>query len=211
MRSYVTVIPFVVACASPAAPSDPAFASVRDRLTAEPTRLFAAAQPAAGTIDARRYTHDGWQDGTTSVSITNGELVAQLDASGKLAASTFALAIDPIAIPDEVFGKPAQLDDVRVTLTTAAHGDVQWSDADDATATLALDLDLAWSLVIAGQKTPLGAQHLPTIPVDITLAGAGDHVDASLALHGDGQLWSWADLVQLRDLELAVTAATVDN
>src|SRR5258707_484684 len=107
MRSYVWVL-FVVGCASPAAPSGPAFASV---------------------------------------PVTNGELVARLDANGKLAASAFSISIDPIDIPDQVFGKPAQLADVRLSLTTAAHADVQWSDDDDATATLAVDLDLAWSLV----------------------------------------------------------------
>ena len=93
-----------------------------------------------------------------------------------------------------MFGKPAQLADVRVSLTTVTRADVQWTDDDDATATLAVDLDLAWSLVIDNAKTPLGAQHLPPIPVAIALAGAGDPVDATLALDGSGELWSWADL-----------------
>jgi hypothetical protein len=209
MRSYLAWVPLLVACASPAAP-DPSFTSVRERLSAEPTRLYASPQPAAGTIDARRWTRDGWQDGTTPVSIANGELVAQLDASGKLVATTFTFAIDPIDIPEQIFGKPAQLADVRLSIATAVHADVQWTDDDDATATLAIDLDLAWSLVTDSSTSPLGTQHLPTIPVALTLAGSGDHVDATLALDGAGPLWTWADLLQLRDLELALTAATVD-
>src|SRR5258706_11299210 len=160
MRSLV-LFPFVVACTSPtSAPDAPSWDPVRDRLAAEPTRLFIAAQPAAGSIDARRWTRDGWQDGTTAISVTNGELVVRLDASRNLAASTFALSIDPIDIPEAVFGKPEERTDGRLTLVAPATAVPQWRDEDDATATLALNLDLARSPAIDQAKTPLGTQHL---------------------------------------------------
>jgi hypothetical protein len=210
MRPYLILVPLLAAACttSPAAP-DSSFVSVRDRFETAPTRLFVAAQPVAGTIDARRWTHDGWVDGTTEISVANGELVGAVDASGTLEVSTFALALDPLDIPEVVFGKPAQLTDVRLTLARPVSAPAIWADDDHATATVNLELDLAWSLATDGTQSPLGTQHLPAIPLDVTLGGSGDHVEATLALHADGTLWSWAGLLELTQLELAVTAATV--
>ena len=210
MRSYLALVPFIVACTSAAGAPDASYASVRDRLEAAPTRLFADAQPSAGSINARRWTHDGWQDGTTTVSVTNGELVAAVDANGALTLSKFAIGLDPVAIPEVVFGKPAQLTDVRFTLAAATTAPATWTGADDATATVTVKMDLDWTLSIDNSKSPLGTQHLPPIPVDLTLTGGGDHVDATLAVHATGELWSWAGLLELTQLELQLDAATVD-
>jgi hypothetical protein len=195
---------------SPGSPSDSSFSSVRDRFSSVSTRLFAAAQPSAGSVNARRWTHDGWQDGTTPISVSNGELVAKVNAAGDLALSTFAVSLDPIDIPEAVFGKPAQLTDVRLTLAEPVTAAATWTDEDHATATPSVRLDLAWTLSTDGTKSPLGTQHLPAIPLDIALSGDGGHVDAKLGLHADGELWSWAGLLELTQLELAVDAATVD-
>ena len=199
----------LVGCAADPGSPDVSFESVRERLAAEPTRLVAAAQPAAGTIDAMRRAGDGWQDGTTPVSVTNGELVLATDSDGALRASTLAIAIDPIEIPEAVFGKPAQLADVRLVLAQPVQAAATWIDDNNVTATLAVQLDLSWSLSFATSKTPLGTQHLPALPVAVTLAGTGDHVAAQLALHAD-EVWSWADLVKLEQLQLTIVAATVD-
>lgn len=109
-----------------------------------------------------------------------------------------------------MFGKPAQLTDARVTLASSVTAPASWSDADNVVATLPVKLDLGWSITIAGATTELGTQHLPVIPLDLTLSGGGDHVDATLALHGDGTLWTWADLIELADLSLSIEAATVE-
>ncbi|HET9993150.1 MAG TPA: hypothetical protein VFQ65_31660, partial [Kofleriaceae bacterium] len=58
--------------------------------------------------------------------------------------------------------------------------------------------------------TPLGTQHLPVIPLDLALTGGGDHVDGTFAMHATGDLWNWADLLKLTELDLQLTGATVD-
>lgn len=196
----------VAACTStPEGPAAPT--TVRAQL-AQPTRLLVPATPAAGTITARRYTHDGWQTGTIDVAIANGELVASADATGQLALATFSVNAEPIDVPADVFGTPAQLRDVRLVLTAKPAAATTWTDDDNATATAMLALDLTWTLAVNGHATPLGAQLLPPIPVDVALTGTGGRVDATVDLHGAGELWSWAGLLELTDLQLALTATS---
>lgn len=200
----------VAACTTPSTPPvQPAFASVHDRLAAEPTRLFISGQGSTGSLDAKRYTSDGWVAGTSTINISSGELFVKVTGD-QLTAQMFDLSLDPIELPDSLFGKPAQLTDVRVTLATAASATATWMGSDDATATIPLKLDLGWSLSVNGGVSQLGAQHLPVIPLDVMLTGGGDHVDATLGLRGDGTLWSWAGLIELSQLELSLDGATID-
>jgi hypothetical protein len=199
-------------CATSSVPEGaPTSSSVKDRL-GQPTHLYMEPQPSAGMLTAERYTHDGWVAGMTPISITHGELDASLDKTGKLAVSAFEIDVDPIEIPDSVFGKPAQLRDVRFTLAQPAVADVVWSSDDDAELTLTLALDLDASIAIEGpQGSPLGTQHLPPVVITTMLTGAGDHVDAQLAVDAKGTLWNWADLFKLTELQLSVTAGSVDE
>ena len=190
-------------------PPGPEFTSVQDRLSTQSTRLFISGAGSTGSLDAKRYTAGGWVDGTSAVTITSGELVVK-STDDQLTAQKFDVALAPIDLPDSVFGKPAQLTDVRVMLASATSATATWTDTDDATATIPLKLDLAWSIAINGGSTQLGAQHLPVIPLDVVLTGAGDHVAASLDLHADGTLWSWAGLIELTQLDLSLAGATVD-
>ena len=191
------------------APTGPTFASVHDRLATEATRIFISGEGSSGSLDAKRYTPDGWVDGTSAITISSGELIVKL-TEDQLSAQMFDLSFDPIDLPDSLFGKPAQLTDVRVTLASSASATATWTDSDDATTTIPLKLDLGWSISINGGVSQLGAQHLPVIPLDVMLTGAGDHVDAMLGLRGDGTLWSWAGLIELSQLELSLAGATVD-
>jgi hypothetical protein len=191
------------------APPSPTFTSVHDRLAAEATRLFISGQGSSGSLDAKRYTSDGWVDGTSAIAISSGELIVKLTGD-QLSAQMFDLSFDPIDLPDSLFGMPAQLTDVRVTLASSASATATWTDGDDATTTIPLKLDLGWSISINGGVSELGAQHLPVIPLDVMLSGAGDHVDTTLDLRGDGTLWSWAGLIELSQLELSLAGATVD-
>ena len=186
------------------------YSSAKDRL-AHPTRLYIGPATSNGEITAERYTHDGWVSGTTPLLIAHGEIDGNLDQTGKLALSQFEVDVDPIDIPDTVFGKPAQLKDVRVTLAAPSAADVIWSSDDDAEATATLALDLNWSIVINGGVSQLGAQHLPPVVVSTMIDGNGDHVDAQLSLDATGTLWNWADLFKLTELQLSLTAGSVDE
>jgi hypothetical protein len=203
---------FSAACnPAPDSPADPgpSFASVHDRLAQMPTRLFIPGEGSTGSLVAAHYTSDGWVSGTSALTIDNGELVAKL-AGDQLIAQSFDVSFAPIDLPESVFGKPAQLIDVRVTLASSATAAASWTDSDDATASLPLQLGLSWSIAVDNAVTPLGTQHLPVIPLDLTLAGGGDHVDGAFSIHAMGDLWSWAGLLELSELDLDLSGATVD-
>src|SRR3569832_1218027 len=157
---------------------------------------------------ASHYTSSGWVSGTANLTIDNGELVAKQTAD-QLVADMFDVGFAPIDLPDSLFGKPAQLVDVRVTLTSSASGAASWTDADDATAKLQLLIFLSWKIGNDNKVTPLGTQHLPVIPLQLTLTGGGDHVDGAFTVHSMGDLWSWAGLLQLSEIDLQLSGATV--
>ncbi|HTL37418.1 MAG TPA: hypothetical protein VL326_29995 [Kofleriaceae bacterium] len=199
------------ACTSASPTGTETFDSVKDRLATKPTRLYIGSEGSNGTITAKRWTADGWIEGQTPVTISSGELSASVNKTGTLKLEAFEVGVAPIDIPEEVFKKPAQLKDVRVKMTNAAEGQTNWTSDDDATVTLTLDLDLDWSIAVNGAQTPLGTQHLPPVPLDVVLTGAGDHVDASIGLHASGELWDWAGLLELTGLEMSLSAETTDN
>ncbi|HSD89782.1 MAG TPA: hypothetical protein VLB44_19760 [Kofleriaceae bacterium] len=211
MRSALALVLFATACTSASPSGSDSFDSVRDRLSSQPTRLFIGRDGSSGSITASRYTNAGWVDGTTAIQIESGELKAAADNAGTLTLKSFEVGVDPIDIPEEVFHKPAQLSDVRIKLSTPVSGQTTWTSDDDATVTLSLSLDLEWAIAINDTKTPLGTQHLPPVPVDLMLTGAGDHVDASIGLHAEGELWSWAGLLKLTAMEMSLAAETTGN
>jgi hypothetical protein len=212
MRSVfaLAVLP-LGACSIASGPdTGPAYDTVRERLADGPTRLFMGGDASTGTVTARRWTPSGWIEGDTSLVIDSGELSATLDTSGRLSLSSFEVGIAPIDIPEEVFAKPAQLADVRVKLAAPAAAAVTWSGDDAATATVPMTLDLSWSILVNGGKTPLGTQHLPPIEISLALGGDGEVIDASIGLAASGELWSWAGLLEMTHLDLSLAAATVD-
>jgi hypothetical protein len=215
MRSHVTTsILFLIptslvtaACASSPPEAPAAAATVRERLT-QPTRLLVAAGASTGSLTASHYTSGGWQAGTTAVTIQNGELDASAGSAGNLDVAALSLDLGPIEIPSSVFGKPATLKDVRLRLAAPPAVTTSWTDADDATASAQVALDLDWTIVVDGNGSPLGTQHLPAIPVAIALVGSGAEVDATIDVHATGELWSWADLLKITELDLKLAATS---
>jgi hypothetical protein len=210
MRVLLAFTLFAAACASNTPAGEPSYDSVRDRLADGPTRLYVGSDGSSGSLTARRWTSEGWIEGDTVVTIKNGELSAKVDARGALVLDTLVVGLSDIEIPEEVFKKPAQLADVKLSLAKPTTTEMTWTSDDDATATLTLALDFDWLIAVNGSKTPLATQHLPPVMVDLALTGAGDHVDASLSLHAAGELWSWAGLIEMTKLELTLAAETTD-
>lgn len=198
------------ACATNTPAGGTEYDSVRERLTDGSARMFVGPDGSMGSITARRWTQAGWVEGVTPVTIDSGELSAKLDARGMLTLDKLEVALAPIEIPEEVFKKPAQLHDVRVSLPAAVSAPVQWSGDDDATTQVTLALDFDWTIAVNGGKTPLATQHLPPVTVDLVLTGSGDHVDASFAIHATGELWNWAGLLEMTSLDMSLSASTVD-
>src|SRR5438067_8207657 len=153
---------------------------VRTRLAA-PTRMLVSQGTSSGSVTAKRQTQDGWQGGPVVLQLADGDFNATVNADGQLALADLRLDFAPIDVPDSVFNKPAQLQNVRLAFANApAATAAKWSDADYATATPTIALDLSWSIAIAGSAMPLGTQHLPAMPVDVTVSGDGAHVAATL-------------------------------
>lgn len=152
----------------------------------------------------------GWQTGSVALAISNGELDARVDAGGELAIATLAVSVGAIDIPPSVFGKPAQMRDVRLAMTSTSDVATTWSDDDDATVSGRVVLALEWALAVGDSATPLGTQQLSPIAADVTLSGTADDIVATIALDGHGQLWSWAGVLELDDLTLSLAAASDD-
>jgi hypothetical protein len=208
MRGFLALTLFATACTSNSPAGGPSYDSVRERLGDGPTRMFIGTDGSSGTVTARRWTQGGWIEGVTPVTIESGELSAKADARGALTVDKFEVNLAPIAIPEEVFKKPASLHDVRVMLTKPATAQAEWTSDDDVTMQITLDLDFDWAILVNGSKTPLATQHLPPITIDVMVTGGGDHVDASVGLHAQGELWNWAGLLEMTSMDLALAGAT---
>ena len=126
----------------------------------------------------------------------------------EVALSALALELQTITIPATVIGHEAELIRPRLDLTAPVELAATWSGDDDATVDATLALGLSWSLTVDGVGLPLGAPSLPPLPVKLTLSGDGLRVTAELRVHAPGELWNWADLIKLSDLELVLGAGT---
>lgn len=188
----------------------PHYDSVRERLTDAPASLYVRRDASSGAITARRRDRDGWSSGTAAVAIEHGYVRAEIDDSGRIAVGELEIALGPIAL-DGVFSKPAELRDVHARLTDRVAADPTWTSADRAVATFAMTFDFDWSISFdGGEPYPLATQQLPPVDVDVVLDGDGDHVEASIDIAAAGELWSWADLLEVTELSLSLDAETAD-
>lgn len=210
MRTLLALSLFAAACTANLPSGSESFDSMKERLQAAPARLVISGAESTGSVTARRWAQGGWIEGDEVLTIDSGELQARVNAAGQLALDAFEVAVKPIAIPEEVFGKPAELSDVKVKLLEATSGAVTWDNDNDATARLTLALDLEWAISVNGGTTPLGEQHLPPVEVDFTLHGDGGYVGATIRLAAAGELWNWAGLLKMTKLELTLGAATAE-
>lgn len=155
-----------------------------------PTEWTIAAPDSAGTIVAAHRVSGGWSDQSTVLAITGGHIIAS-DADSSVI-EELALSVGPIEVPPTVLGYPVQFTDIELTLeqptTLSPRGEVQ--------------LALTWSLTNHGVTSPLGAPKLPPFPAEVIF----DNNAARLTLALPGEVWQWADLVRLSDLELAIVA-----
>ncbi|HEY6179507.1 MAG TPA: hypothetical protein VIX73_33865 [Kofleriaceae bacterium] len=210
MRAVVASLPLLilVACSSQDASTDPG--SVRDRLATD-THLFIAASDSAGAVTAQMRSGTGWEDGLVDLKLEGGELVARASRGGAIALSALALELQTITIPATVIGHEAQLSRPRLQLTAPVELTATWNGDDDAQVDASLSLELSWSLTVDGVGLPLGAPSLPPLPVKLGFTGDGVHVTAELRVHAPGELWNWADLIKLSDLELVLGADTPES
>lgn len=188
-------------------PAGPAPDSVRERLE-QPTRLLVTADTSDVAITAERKVGPTWETGEVDLGIDNGELIVWATRDGKLAIEGFQVAFAPIDLPEGILdGHHAQLTNVRVDLVDAKEAAATWTGDDEVHLEARLALQLTWQLSIDGSPAPLGSPALPPVPVELVLTGDGAHVEAELRAQAPGELWSWAGVIKLRDLTLALGAS----
>jgi hypothetical protein len=206
MRAY----PLLLLCACSAevdSISDPP-SSVRERLEREDTALVIRSADSAGAITAMRKTGEDWSAGLVDLAIVDGEIVTSAGTDGAITLERLAISIGPIEVPSSVLGYEVALTDVHVETLEPVRVETSWRGDNDARGTLAIDLELQWSLTHHGSTSPLGAPDLPPVPVELLLSGNAAAVNAELRVHAPGELWSWADLIRLEDLSLILAATT---
>jgi hypothetical protein len=181
--------------------------SMRERLTTE-THLYVATSGSAGAITAQRRTDTGWAEQLVDLKLDGGELVTGAARGGMITLTGLEIGFQTIAIPATVIGHEAQLTKPHLHLAAPTAVTAAWSGDDSAEAGAELDLELTWSLTVDGASLPIGAPDLPPLPVKLQLIGDGARITAEIRVHAAGEVWNWADLVKLSDLELVLGAAT---
>ncbi|HEY4056797.1 MAG TPA: hypothetical protein VGM39_09315 [Kofleriaceae bacterium] len=195
------------ACSTTAAPpTDATASSVRERL-ASPTRLMVSAQASSGSIVAGHYVDGAWSTATVPLTIENGAVSAKLDDSGGIAVTELGLGFAPLTLPLDT---SPQLTNIRLDLGAPIDATTTWTNEDNAAATASISLALSWALLVGGTATPLSDETFSAVPIQLVLDGDGATVDGEVTVSAKGTLWSWADLVELDDLSLTLTAATLD-
>lgn len=204
MRALWIVL-FAVGCGDDLVGSseDPSL-TLRERLAHETS--LAVSPDSAGGVTAGRYTSDGWQAGFVDIAIESGELAVLAEPSGALLVERLELDLAPIELPPSLI-HDAALTEIHVSLAAPTRADATWIDANEGRAETRLPIELSWSLTIEDSTSPVGAPTLPPVPMQLSLYG-GDEVHAELRLVAPGELWSWADLVRLEDLQLILVAST---
>ena len=182
-------------------------ATVRERLE-DQTQLLVTASASGGAITAERHVAGGeWMGGTVDLLIENGELLVSSDAPNALTVDGLQVSFKPLQIPAGVFGgRDAQLTHVRIDLKNDLRAAAEWVTDNEVHLQANLDLALSWELTLDGTPAPLGSPKLPLVPVEIVLTGDGEHVTAEVHAHAPGELWSWAGLVKLSELQLVLGA-----
>jgi len=208
MSLRATLLLAFAACTNNSSSSPPD--TVRDRLETGQTQLVVTAAESGGSITARRRSGEGWVTGSVELTVKSGELAIHAGPHGAIAIDRIAIDLGPIAVPESVFGHDAQLTDVHLEAQPPTGVVTAWTGDDEARATMQAELALAWSLTIEGKTSPLGAPRLPAVPLEIGLTGDGSAVRAGVRARAPGAFWSWADLVKLEDLNLFLTATTVN-
>jgi hypothetical protein len=184
----------------------PAPTSVRERLD-DRTRLLVSNDASTGSVTAEKKNGAEWDVGMIDLPFENGEIEMSSDANDALTIESMQIHFADIPLPESLFGgREATLTGLRIELEDSVRASATWANDDDVALVTELPLQLHWSITLNGSATELGSPHLPKVGVGIRLVGDADHVNASLSAYAPGELWSWAGVIKLSELQLDVDA-----
>lgn len=196
--------------AEPAAPDAAPPEVTRDRLIAGPRNLALLADQAAISLDVHIRGGDGWDVYSATPSLRSGSLALSALADGSVQLGAAALSFDDILVGDKGV-PPTGLHLTDVVVRTRAVHECEWvewaPDGDACSAGIPAVLFLDWSVVMTdGVTYPLATQELAPMDLWIDLTRDADGIAGDLVMVAPGTLWSWAGVVEFRDLELHAPA-----
>jgi hypothetical protein len=204
--ALILLASWAAGCGDEASMPSPGETTARERLVAGPRIIGLRPDQASVSLGVRLRRGDGWHVYRASPSLAHGFVTLAARTDGNLQVAAASLSFEDIVVGDK--GLPPSglhLTDVRIT-TPEPHecSWVDWSgDGDACAAEVSVAFDLEWSLVASdGAVLPLATQRLPPIAFGIDVGRDADGLVADLAADERGLLWSWAGLVEFRDLEL---------
>jgi hypothetical protein len=183
-------------------------ATARERLVDGPRIVGLLPDQASVSLDVRLRHGDGWHRYRASPALAHGLVTLAARPGGELQVVTARLYFEDIVVGDK--GLPPtglHLTDVRIA--TAEPYECTWvdwsADGEACAAEIPVAFDLDWSLVASdGVVRPLATQHLPPIELSVDVSRDASGLTADLVADERGLLWSWAGLVEFRDLVLDV-------
>jgi hypothetical protein len=203
---------FASACGpETAAPdADPPAASTRDRLTAAPRVLAVATDQATISLEIQIHRADGWEVYRVAPELSHGSLSISAQPDGAIQLDAASLWFDDIAVGDKGV-PPTGLHLTDIVVRTRAPHECEWvtwaSDGEACSAGIPAILALDWSMVMTdGEVHPLGTQELAPMDVWVDLARDAEGITGDLVVVAPGTLWTWAGVVEFRDLELTAPA-----
>ena len=202
----ILLVLLAAACEEEPAKAPPGQATVRERLVDGPRIIGLFPDQASVSLAVRLRRGDGWHLYPASPALAHGFVTLTARTDGSLQIAAAGLSFEDIVVGDK--GLPPSglhLTDVRVA-TAEPHECtwVDWSPDEDACAAeVAVAFDLDWSLVASdGVVRPLATQHLPPVALGVDVGRDAAGLVADVAADEPGLLWSWAGLVEFRDLVL---------
>lgn len=202
----------IAACAAPEdnvsvtqVPDGPV--SVQDQL-ASGASLAVVPEVSAVGVTARRANVENAVGGAV-LAVLGGGIAITAQADGRLQLDELEVALDDVVVdPSDLPPHGLHLSGIVVRLEQASFADVQWSTGGDrAEGTAMLNLAFDWALVAGERVIPLATQHVSGVPVALAVEiDAAGSVLATLQGAHDGVFWKWADVLELADLSLALTA-----
>ena len=206
--ALIVVLGWSAGCGEEPAAAPPGQATVRERLVAGPRIIGLLADQASISLTVRLRKGDGWQAYAAFPALAFGSVTLAARPEGNLQLVAARMSFEDIVVGDKGL-PPSGLHLTDVRIATAEKHECSWvdwsEDGDTCAADVPVALDLDWSLVASdGVVHPLATQHLPPIGLRVDASRDAAGITAELAADEPGLLWSWAGLVEFRDLELDI-------
>jgi hypothetical protein len=183
--------------------------SLEERL-ARPTTVGVV--PSAGGSFARVQAV-ALRDGSTyevELGISGGAISLSLDAEGQLRLEGLAAQGDDIQMAQTTLPPEGlTLTGIALELAAPAAAHASTGPAGTMYASAGCALDLRWAVQLEHGVVDLAPIRLAEVPFDLVVGQSADGaLEARLTAGQTGEIWSWAGVFELRDLEIDLVGSS---